>query len=138
MSNATHNALLTTTAVISAAYAIVFLVAPIQANDLFGVTVDFTSIWFVRLLGTAGLGFAAIAFFARRVTDMGARRALDAGFLVAWTTTLGILMWAQYLQVMNPLGWIHVGINASLAVAYFYFLAGEDRYETYVDDGHPA
>jgi hypothetical protein len=127
MSNATHNVLLTSTSVIATAYAIAFLVAPEQFGKLFGVSMDATAIWLSRFLGAASLGFAAIAFFARRVKDLEARRALDTGYLIGFAASLAIAMWAQYLQVMNALGWIHAAIYGALAVAYFYFLSAEDQ-----------
>lgn len=130
MSQATRNALLTTTAVVAASYAVALLVAPGPTAEAFGVATDYTSIWFLRLLGVASLSFAALAFFGRRLEDIAARRALDGGFLVGFAGSLGITMWAQYLQVMNPLGWLHVAVYGAFAVAYFYFLAAEDRLGT--------
>lgn len=126
MSHATHNALLTTTSIVAAVYAVAFLVAPGQALALFGLADDAATVWITRLLGASALGFAAIAFFSRRVVEVEARRALDAGFLIGWAATLGIGMWAQYLAVMNGLGWITVAVSGAFAVAYFWFLARED------------
>lgn len=128
MSHATHNGLLTTTAAISAVYAVAFLVAPGPALALFDLDANASAIWVTRLLGAVSLGFAATAFLARRILDMEARRAVDGGFLVMNASLLGVLMWAQYLQVMNTLGWINVVVTGGLAIAYFYFIAGEDRF----------
>lgn len=135
MSHATHNALLTTTAIVAAAYAVAFLVAPAQFLDLFGMANGAATVWVARLLGAAALGFAAIAFFSRRVVEVEARRALDAGFLIGWAATLGIGMWAQYLAVMNALGWITVAVSGAFAVSYFWFLAREDME---LDEMEPA
>lgn len=136
MSNATHNALLTVTAAITSAYAIAFLLAPGATLKLFGLDDHVSAIWTARILGTTSLAFATFAFFARRVNDLEARRAIDGGFLVATVGGLGITMWAQYLQVMNVLGWINAAMYGLLAVGYFYFLAAEDR--ATVLEGHPA
>ena len=128
MSNTTHNGLLTTTAIVSAAYAVAMLVAPGTTLGVFDLSDNPSTVWMARLLGASSLGFAAIAFLARRIDDMDARRAVDGGFLVATTATVGITMWAQYLQVTNALGWINVAVFGALAVAFFYFIAGEDRF----------
>lgn len=127
MSNATHNALLTTNAIVAAAYAVALLIVPARLIETFGSSVDEAGPWIARLLGAALLGFAAVSLFARRVEDVEARRALDAGFLVGWASVLGISMWAQYLQAANGLGWVNVAVAGVFAVAYFWFLAAEDQ-----------
>lgn len=127
MSNATHNALLTTTAVVFAAYAVALLVVPTQLWAVFGMDADASGIWVSRYAGAIALGVAALAFFARRIESMESRRALDGGFLVATSGGLVIGLWAQYVQAFNALGWINVATAAAMAVAYFWFLAGEDR-----------
>lgn len=137
MSHATHNGLLSTTSAITAAYAVAFLVAPATALSVFGLVDDASAIWVTRLLGAALLGFSAVAFLSRRILDIEARRAIDGGFLVLNAASLGVTMWAQYLHVMNALGWIHVAVTGSLAVAYFFFLAGEDRFGELIE-GRPA
>lgn len=138
MSHATHNGLLTTTSAVSAAYAVAFLVAPGAAISLFGLSDAASAIWMTRLLGATSLGFAAVAFLSRRIVDLEARRAIDGGFLVLTASLLGVLMWAQYLQVMNALGWINVVVAGGLAIAYFYFLAGEDRFTSRTPARPPA
>ena len=127
MSQATHNGLLTTTAIVSAAYAVALLVAPAPLWTFFDLAPDASGIWVSRLLGVTALSLAAFAFFARGLTSIEARRAVDAGFLIAFAGEAAVTMWAQYLRVFNALGWINVAIAAALAFAYFYFLAGEDR-----------
>lgn len=136
MSNATHNVLLTSTSAISTAYAIALLAAPGATLKLFGLDDAVAAVWITRILGSALLGVATLAFFARRVGDLEARRAIDAGFLVFTTGGLAITMWAQYLQVMNALGWVNAAMYGILAVAFFYFLSAEDRTPAF--DGHPA
>src|SRR5438874_12629750 len=127
MSNAQHNVLLVANAIVSAAFGVSFLVAPQQSQNLFGLLANTSSIWISRFFGAAIVGYAALALFARRVDESDARRAIDGGFLVSWVATLGIAMWAQYLQVMNSLGWIVAAVAGVFAVGFFYFLAAEDR-----------
>lgn len=137
MSRATHNGLLSATSVVSAAYAIALLVAPRQTLSLFGLSDAGSAIWMARFLGAISLGLATFALLGLRVEDLDARRALDGGFLAAATATLGIAMWAQYLQVMNALGWLHAVVFGMMAIAYFYFVAGEDRFGEAIH-GRPA
>lgn len=127
MSNTTHNALLTTTAVIAAAYAVGLLVAPASSIKLFGLDADVAGVWLARIVGVCALALAAVTFLARHLDALEARRALDGGLLIGFAAALAITMWAQYLRVANALGWINVAIVGALAVAYFYFLAAEDR-----------
>lgn len=127
MSNATHNALLTTTSAVTSAYAVALLLAPAATLSLFDLGSAESGVWTARLLGAGMLGVAALAFFARRIDNMDARRAIDGGFLVATSISTAVAMWAMYLQVMNPLGWINAAIYGAFAVSFFYFIAGEDR-----------
>jgi|ERR1051326_8557864 hypothetical protein len=134
MSNAQHNMLLTANAIASAAFGVSFLVAPGQSQNLFGLSYDVSSLWISRFFGAAIVGYAALSLFARQVNEPDARRALDGGFLISWVGTLGIALWSQYLQVMNSLGWVVVATAALFSVAYFYFLAGEDRFQEAFED----
>jgi hypothetical protein len=137
MSHASHNALLTTNAIVTAFYGVVMIVAPLGFLSIFGLSeAGAEAAWMARLMGTTLLGIAALSLFARNVDSLDARRAIDGGFLVATGSGLAITMWAQYLQVFNALGWIHVGVYGAFAVGFFYFLAGEDRLP--ILSGRPA
>lgn len=127
VTNTTHNGLLITTATVLAAYSVALLVAPGATLGVFGLAENVEGVWTARLLGASMLGFAGLAFFARNIGSLEARRAIDGAFLVGSTAALVISMWAQYLRVTNGFGWINVALNGALAVSYFYFIAGEDR-----------
>lgn len=128
MSNATHNALLTTTAGVLTVYSLGLLLIPALVFEAIGLEANAEGVWTARLLGCTLLAFAGLAFFARHLDSIEARRAIDGAFLMGSTAMLAISMWAQYLRVLNALGWINVAVDAGFAVAFFYFLAGEDRF----------
>ena len=127
MSQATHNVLLLTTAGASAASGVALLAAPGPAWAFLDLAPDASGIWVSRLLGVACLALASLAFLARGLAGLDARRVVDAALLVAFAGEAAVGMWAQYLRVLNAWGWVPVAAAGAFAVAYFYFLAGEDR-----------
>ena len=75
---------MTIAAGISVLSGVVGLVAPGQMGALFGTILDDAALGQARLLGAAYLGYAAILWFGRDVTDPTAARAIALGNAVSW------------------------------------------------------
>ena len=98
----TRRSFLTIASLTSVLSGLVGLFAPGQMGLLFGLTLDDVAVAEVRLLGAAYLGYAAIAWLARGVTDRAAVRAIALGSAASWAISAVVTVTAI---VSALIGW---------------------------------
>jgi hypothetical protein len=101
------------------------LVAPVQMGALFGITLDDVAVGQVRLLGAAYLGYAAIAWFARDVTDRAAAGAIALGSAVSWAISAIVTVTIIVTGLPGPQAWLLVAVEAVFAAAWASFAFAE-------------
>lgn len=104
-----------------------YFLVPDQATAPLGMTLDAGGIVVARVAGALLLGYAAVSWFVRNLSDADIRRAIVPGYVVGYLFTFLATLWGQLGGVLNSLGWINVAISLLflLAYAYFLFMGGE-------------
>lgn len=75
-----------------------------------------------QLQGAAYLGFAMLLFFAAKVKDLAAQRAIAIGLITHFVIGFIVSLKNQLVGTTNAWGWSTVAIFFMLAVAYFVVL----------------
>lgn len=101
------------------------LFAPAQMAALFGVVLDDVAISQVRLLGAAYLGYAAITWFARDVTDRAAVRAIALGSAVSWAVSAIVTVMIVVTALAESQAWLLVAVEATFAAVWASFAFAE-------------
>jgi hypothetical protein len=101
------------------------LLAPAQTAALFGITFDDVAVSQARLLGAAYLGYAAIVWFARDVTDRAAARAIALGNAVSWAISAIITVTIIVAGLVGAQAWLVVAVEAVFAAAWASFAFAE-------------
>lgn len=108
-------------AAVSVAAGLAALVAPAQSSALFGLELDAVGISLTRLLGAAYLGYVPIVWFARKIQDSPAQRAIALGSFVSWAVSLVMTT----AGVMGGLGetqaWLLVVVDVVFTAAWGFF-----------------
>lgn len=104
------------------------LLAPVAMASVFGVTLDEVGAFQTRLLGTAYLGYAVIAWFAREVRDITAQRAIALGTFLSWTLGMVVTVVGIVTGHAGPQTWLLVAVGVTFAAAWGY-LSFVDRTE---------
>ena len=78
-----------------------------------------------RLLGASYLGYAAIAWFAKDVTDLAAVRAIALGSIVSWAISAVITATIIVTGLAGAQAWVLVAVEAAFAAAWAYFALAE-------------
>jgi len=113
--------LLVITAVIGLMFGLGFALVPAQLLAGFGISTDATGLQMARDFGTALLGLAVMAWFARNAGDSIARRAITLGFCAYFTlAAISEIFWAL-TGIPNMNVWFIVAMFVILAVAFGYF-----------------
>ena len=100
---------------------LVGLFAPGQMGLLFGLTLDDVAVAEVRLLGAAYLGYAAIAWLARGVTDRKAVSAIALGSAASWAISAVVTVTAMVSGLVGWQGWLLVAVEVAFAAAWTSF-----------------
>ena len=108
-------------AVIAFVFGLGFILVPAQTVALYGTTLDESSQWVARYLGSAFIGIAVVAWFARNAAQNGAMRAIVLGFFVLSITGLIVAVWDALYGTGNALLWSTVVIYLFLALGFGYF-----------------
>ena len=113
----TFKNLLVIKAVVCLGFAILFLLAPGQLFELFGVTLSEGGTFPAREYGAALAGTMMLTWFAREMAQSEARRPILLHLLVY--DVIGFIVTVIYLfsGILNPLGW-------GPAVIYLFFSVG--------------
>jgi hypothetical protein len=107
-------------AAVSVVSGIAGLLAPTQLGSLFGVTFDDVGASEARMAAASYLGYAAIVWFAREVTDVATQRAIALGNVVSWGLSLAILATAVVTGLAGIASWVLVAIAVIFTAAWAY------------------
>ena len=108
-------------AVVSLLFGLAFVLLPVQALSLYGVTVDAPLKYVGQLYGSALLVFGLVTWLARDAGDSAARSAFILGMFVGSLVGFIISLINQLGGVANALGWLTVVIYLLFTVGYGYF-----------------
>jgi hypothetical protein len=116
------NVLVIITVVIAVVFGLGFVLVPSTLWALYGIKLNTPGIYLAQLFGTANIGIGLVIFFVKGASapDIGRRLAMG---ILGWVIVEGIVVLLGQIQgVTNVLGWLFVGLDLVLAVAYAYFL----------------
>jgi hypothetical protein len=109
-------------AILALVFGVLFYLVPTQAVASFGVIADQSMQHMTRNYGSALIGLAALAWFARDAPDSVARRAIFLGLFVYFTLGSISIALFQLTGIPNVGGWFPFAFHVPLAIAFGYFL----------------
>jgi len=109
------------TAIVGVGFGVAAILAPALLLALYGMIVDATAMFLMRLYGTELIGFGMLAWLARNATETEARRAIVPALCVYHAVGFFVTLLAQLSGVMNALGWMIVTLYLLLALGFGYF-----------------
>ncbi len=109
------------TAVVALIFGVAFIVVPNSAMGLYGISLDLGAQFLGRYLGSAFLGFAALAWLTRNAETSQARRAVVVSFFVATVLGLVVALYDKFAGAGNALVWLNVVVYLLLALGFGYF-----------------
>jgi hypothetical protein len=111
-----------TTATVAAVTSLVFgaagIIAPESLGAAFGIVLDPTGLALARLACAAYLGYAALAWLIRDVTDPGAWRAVAGSNSLSWGVSACVVAAAVISGLGDPRVWAVVAMQALFAAAW--------------------
>ncbi len=108
-------------AVVAGIFGLAFTLAPESLLSFYGGALNPVGVVVGRLFGSALLGIAAIAWFARNIEAPEARQAIVLALFVSDAVGFIVALLGQLSGVVNALGWTTVAIYLLLALGYGYF-----------------
>jgi hypothetical protein len=112
---------MTVAAAVSVVSGVGGLLVPAQLGAVFGLTLNDIAISQERLLGAAYLGYGAIAWLSRDITDRAAVRAIALGSAVSWAVSAIITVAIIVPGLVGALAWLLVAVDAAFAAAWTSF-----------------
>ena len=112
---------LTLAAVLSGIFGLAFVFVPVQLLSYYGSTAGEPLELIGRFFGSALIGLAVMAWWARNAADSDARKALVLGFFVANSVGFIVALTGQLRGLVNTLGWSTVVIYLIMALGFAYF-----------------
>lgn len=110
---------------ISVVSGLVGLIAPGQLGALFGLAFDDVAVAQGRLLGASYLGYAAITWLARDVTERTAVQAIALGSAVSWGLSAIVTMAGIVTGFAGSQAVLLVAVEAAFAATWTSFALGE-------------
>lgn len=114
--------LLVINAILLGFFGFISLLAPEASATPYGVTLDPLSKHLTQLLGAFYLGFAVLAWMARKVTDSNALRAILLAFFISYSIAMIVTIIDVLSGLGNALGWSSVALYLLLLLGFGYFL----------------
>jgi hypothetical protein len=111
----------TVTAIVSLLFGLGFVLVPEATLAPYGVTTDQEGINIARLFGAALLGYAVLAWSARKTEESAARRSIVLALFLGFSIGFVVTVVNQLTGVANALGWSTVAIYLLFALSYGYF-----------------
>jgi len=113
--------LLVINAVVAVVFGIAFVIVPGLVIPLYGAEATAPVKYTGQLFGAALVGFAVLAWAARKAAESEARRAIVLAFAVSFVVGLVVSLIGQLRGVVNALGWSTVIIYLFFTLGYGYF-----------------
>lgn len=98
------------------------LLAPVFLYSLFGAALNPAGVFAAREYGASLIGNMLLTWFAKNVTDAGAKYAIALALCVYDAIGFVITLIAQLSGVLGPLGWFAAAIYLFFTVGFGYFL----------------
>ena len=117
----TFRNLMIVSTVISLGFGVAFVLMPALLASLYGLGLTPAGTVMARLLGVEISGYGLLAWLLRNASDSEARRAILLAFFITDATGFVVSLLIQLAGLMNPLGWMIVGIYLFFAISFGYF-----------------
>ena len=108
-------------AIFAFVFGLSYLFAPVQANLPFGITLDNTAQWVCRYLGGAYIGIAILVWFARKVEEGEALRAILLGGFIMSAIGIVLATLDSLYGGGNAFVWSFVAVYILLTLGFGYF-----------------
>ncbi len=115
------NYLMLFTTIVGVGFGIAAVLAPALLMAMYGLVVNSTAIFLMRLYGTELFGFGVLAWLARNTAEAEARRAIVPAFCIYHAVGFIVSLLTQLSGLTNPLGWTTVILYLLLALGFGYF-----------------
>ena len=114
---------LTVASIVAFAFGLGFFLIPLQLVSFYNVKLEAGGVFVAQLFGAALIGFGALNWFARKVTDSKGMQAIVLANLVGDALGFVIALLGQLSGVggVNQFGWSTVAIYLLLALGFAYF-----------------
>jgi hypothetical protein len=107
-------------ALIAAGYGVAFLAAASSLLAVYGIAPNRESIYMARWFGVGLLAVGLTTWFARNEAESTAVRAISRALVSAYAVGVVLAVWGTLFGPFNALGWIAVGFNLMLGLAFGY------------------
>jgi hypothetical protein len=107
-------------AVITAGYGIAFLLAASPLLAVYGISPNQEGVYMARWFGVGLLAIGLTTWFARDEAESTAGRAISRALVSSYGVGVVLAVWGTLFGPFNALGWIAVGFNLALGVAFGY------------------
>jgi hypothetical protein len=107
-------------AVIAAGYGIAFLVAANPLLAVYGIAPNQESVYMARWFGVGLLAIGLTTWFTRHEAESTAGRAISRALVSSYGVGVVLAVWGTLFGPFNTLGWIAVGFNLVLGMAFGY------------------
>jgi hypothetical protein len=111
-------------AVIGTGYAIAFLMAANPLLAVYGIAPNPEAVYMARWFGVGLLALGLTTWFAREDAESTAGRAISRALVFAYGVGVMLAVWGTLMGPFNVLGWIGVGFNLMLGLAFGYLALG--------------
>ena len=105
-------------AALGAGFGVVGLIAPESLAALFGFPLDVNTTGLVRLLCASYVGFGALNWVARDLTDVEAWRAIAVGNAISWGISGAVAAIALASGLGNSVAWVVVALQVVMTIAW--------------------
>jgi hypothetical protein len=126
----TLRALISFTAIVTLVFGLLFIVVPEPLMAIYGLRLDATTIFLTRLFGAASVGIGLVMWHTSRHAAPETERALALSILGWIVVELVVLLEGQLGGIVNGLGWMFVGLDVVLGVAFASLLFGRSELGT--------
>ena len=114
-------------AALGAGFGAVGLIVPESLAALFGIPLDATATVLVRLVCASYVGFGALNWAARDLTDGAAWRVVAVGNATGWAISGAVVAAALASGLGNATAWLIVALQFVMAIAWLAVFAGSRR-----------
>lgn len=107
--------------ILALGFGIAFVLIPAPLGSLYGLRLTPAGIVMARLFGVELGGYGVLAWLVRHAVDSELRRAILLAFFITDVAGFLVSFVIQLSGLMNPLGWMIVGIYLMFATGFGYF-----------------